>query len=219
MKSKIFEYLFEKILDHKIKSDFNLNSYIYFKNANGINKWGNEFNEFFKSKKRWDANLTKKEEYEIETYEYYAGYVSEKMNNLLRGKQTILFPELIERRIESLSKSLLNFRLKNNLIVIRRFPKSEFNHKLRKGDFYCEKGFLSTSLNLSSRLDTESNYRPINNEVLMLLKVPKGTNACYIEQISKRQEYELIIQKGKKIKIEKNLKIINNRIVIGKITS
>ena len=140
------------------------------------------------------------------------------MNNLLRGKQTVMFPELIERRIETLSKSLLNFRLKDNLIVIRRFPKSEFNPKLKKGDLYCEKGFLSTSLNLSSRLDTESNYRPINNEVLMLLKVPKGTNACYIEQISNRQEYELIIQKGKKIKIERNLRIINNRIVIGKIT-
>ena len=69
----------------KIKSDFNPNNYTYFKNTNGINNWGKEFNSFFKLKKQQIGALksTKKDEYEIETYEYYAGYVSEKMNGLL----------------------------------------------------------------------------------------------------------------------------------------
>ncbi|MGB0981716.1 MAG: ADP-ribosyltransferase [Winogradskyella sp.] len=134
-------------------------------------------------------------------------------------KKTVLFPELIENRIKALSQSLSKFKIKDNLIVIRRFPKTQFNHKLKKGDSFLENGFLSTSINLFSRLDNESNYSPINNEILMLLKVPKETNACYIEKISNKGEYELLIQKGKRIKVEKNIKILNNRIVIGEITN
>ena len=221
LKNKFFEYLFERILEWKIKFDYMPNNYVFFRNNDGINNWGQYFNDFFKLKKEQIGNLksNKEEKYEIETYEYYSGRISELMNDILRGQSKILFPEQVEKRIEVLSQSLSKFRLKDNLVVIRRIPKNVFNHRLKKGDFFLDKGFLSTSVNLSYRLDNESNYRPINNEVLMVLKVPKETNACYIEQISNRGEYELLIQKENRIKVEKNIKILNNRIVIGEITN
>lgn len=217
-KNKFFEFLFKEILESKIKSDFKPNNYIYFKSTNEINHWGKEFNDYFKLKTQiGNLKLTKEDKFEIETFKYYAGNISIQMNEILRSSKNIQKSEFIEKKIKVLSQGISKFELKDNVIVIRRFLKAKFNHKLKKGDTYIEKGFLSTSLNLSYRLDNKSEFRPIHNEVLMLLKVPQKTNACYIEQISKRQEYELLIQKGRRIKIEKNIKILSNRVVIGKI--
>jgi len=218
LKNKYFENAYSKLLNKLIKKEFN--NYKYFIDTSKIDGWGAEYNSYFNNNKKIINSITATNEsdrYEIETYEYYAGYVGEKMNRILRQEQFILFPEVFEPRIKVLTNSLNKFKLSDNVIVIRRIPNIKFYQKVKKGEIIQEKGFLSTSLNLFSRLDYQSEYSPIENEVLMILKIPKGTNACYIEQISKRKEYELLIQRNQKIKIIMNRKILNNRIVLGEL--
>ncbi|WP_299886956.1 ADP-ribosyltransferase [uncultured Lacinutrix sp.] len=221
-KNILFEYAFKQFVNRQVKIDFIPNKYNYFKDINGIEKWAYDYNHFFKlqTEKINSLRSTKDEEEEIRIYLYYSGYVSIQINDYLRnGPENIAFPRLVEENIELLSNSLSRFKLKNNLIVMRRFPKSKLIPKIKKGSSYIEKGFISTTLNLSSRLDFECNYKPFKNDCIMILKVPKGTNACYVEEISKKGEYELIIQKGQEIQIERHIKLMSNVLIVGSLVS
>ena len=53
--------------------------------------------------------------------------------------------------------------------------------------------------------------------MFLVLKVPKGTEATYIKNTSKKEENELLIQRNQKIKILKSIKIFYNRIVFAEI--
>lgn len=116
----------------------------------------------------------------------------------------------------TLFKIINKFKTKFNVIGIRRLPRFVFD-KLKKGSIYKEKGFLGCSQKLDYRYKKEGGTHDLKNEALLILKIPRGTNAFYVESISQRKEFELIIQKGISIKIEKNIRIFNNRIIIGKI--
>lgn len=217
-KNQIFEGIFWTLVDKWKVEVLQSDKFKIFISSAGIDTWGQVFSDDLLDKEKKANNIwSEEEEEDFSVFIKYAGWGSENINGLLRGNKRIFFPKLVEDQIAVLSKSLSNYKTEDNVIVIRRFPRIFLPKRLRKGDIIQEFGFLSTSLNLSYRLDNQSVYKPIDKEVLMLLKVPSGTEACYIESISKRKEYELLIQKGQRIKIEKNIRILSNRIVVGEI--
>jgi len=220
IKNLLFEIYFLILIDNLIVNDFLPNNYRYFKGAKHINSWAVSFNKYFIDiKKRIKTQKGSDEDKaEIETYSFYAGYVARKMNDILRtGENNNYLPEYFQQHIDRLANSLNKFHLPENVVAIRRIKCKYFNENIKKGDNYKEKGFLSTSLNLFYRLDSESIFRLLDKEAIIILKIPKGTNACYIEEISKRREYELVLQKNTSMAIEKNIHIFGNRIIVAKV--
>ncbi len=218
IKNWIFEFVFKIAIFILIKKDLVPNNYKYFCNKKEIDDWGITFNNYFlkKEAKLKTPDATEEDKKEMKTLSYYTGYIGEQMNGLLRGDKEYIFPDLIEH-IEILSKLINKFKLSNNVIVVRRVPCKYIDNNVKKGYIYTDNGFVSTSLNLSYRLNHESIFCPLKNEALIILKIPNGTNACYIEQVSNRGEYELILQKKTKMIIEKNIIILGNRIILAKV--
>ncbi len=218
--SLMFEFFFKKILDKKISKDFIPNGYHTFYNESDLLKFGTKYELYFINKRTeienniWDNKLIKNYENEIWSIKLYTGYLSVKINTFFRNGEKGDF--LYWDEANNLSKVINKFILESNVIGIRRLPRFVFDN-IKKGSIYKEKGFLGCSLKLDYRYKEEGGRHELKNEALFILKIPKGTNAFYAESISKRKEFELIIQKGCEIKIEKNTRIFNNRIVIGEI--
>lgn len=217
VKNKIFEFLFQIHLKFLFKN-FSENGFKYFLNHKDIEEWADTYNKYFSDMRlkmnRFEATIEMI--YERESLEYYAGNKSIEINNFLRGEH-VFFPEICIERIISLTKCLENFYLHENVIVLRRIRNENWNQCNKKGKTIIEPAFLSTSLDLNFRKDIHGNFSNFKNETILLLKVPMGTNACYIEPVSKRSEFELLIQRGSRIKIEKTRKFLGNRIVTGRI--
>jgi hypothetical protein len=216
----IYEYIFSKLLKKWIRKDFIPNNYKYFVNSSEIGDWGNFGNLYFKKLNNLKNNViaTKEELFELKSFDFYQGYVGERMNNLLRGTNSYLDNDSLFEYITSIENTLNKFELKENIVVLRRTDAKLFNNYKTNSNFN-EFGFLSTSINLSHREDSEGNNRQLRNEALLILKIPSKSNALYVEEVQnecrRRNEYELLIQKGSRIKIENNFKIFSNRIIIG----
>jgi len=220
-KNKVFELFFKLKINSLIKKDFDPNEYKYFKNSKEIKKWGGKFNLYFEDKRKLKNSVLASEDdlQELELLDYYAGYGSEIINKYLRGIQQYLIDEKdIENKSTNLEKIIGKFNLTENLISIRLMPSKFINKDYKKGKIFIEKGFLSTSLNLTYRMDYQGSKIILKNQALLIIKIPKGTNAIYTEEVQpksrQREEYELIIQKNQKIRIESNQKIFSNRIIV-----
>jgi len=217
VRNKIFDFYFQMQLRFLLKS-FSEDGFKYFINHKDIEKWSDGYNKkhsdmLFKIN-RFEAS--NEMIYERESLEYYAGYKSIEINKFLRGER-VFFPKLCNERVVSITKCLENFYLHENVIVIRRIKNENWSHSIKKGKTIFEPAFLSTSLDLNFRKDIHGNFSPFKDKTILLLKVPIGTNACYIETISKRSEFELLIQRGSRFKIEKTKRFMGNRIVVGSI--
>jgi len=216
----IFEYFFKRLLTKWVKKDFIPNNYKYFINSSEIKDWGECGNLYFKKLNYLKGILqaTKDELFELESFDFYQGYVGEKMNNLLRGTNSYMCNDSYIKNISTIEKTLTKFNLKDNVVALRRTDAKIFQ-KYKINSNFIEHGFLSTSINLSHREDTSVYNKLLRNEAIIILKIPLGSNALYVEEVQeergRRKEYELLVQKGSIIKIEKNFKILSNRIILG----
>ncbi len=207
IKNIIFELIFYFVLKYRIKRDFIPNNYLFFLNEKDVELYFkdnlNLFQDFEKSK------------IELECLKQYAGNLHLQMNDILRNRNSFYECDFFRKKIDVLTGLLSKYNLKKNIIVVRRVHKKCIS--INKDLILNDKGFLSTSINLSYRQGMYHQKQLLNNEIVMLLKVSKKTNACYIGNVYNDLEYELLIQRDRVIKIQKYMKIFNNGILIGEI--
>lgn len=218
---QIFEKFVQFILQQQIAKDFKPNNYTYFLSPNLINNWGSTHSEYLELKQKEYNNPT------VEHLRYYAGWFYYSINLFLRtGKDKFNQTEGLEyiiRRVNGINDEIHKFSLDENIVVVRRISNAFLRNyllngkRLKKGITISDKAFLSTSIDLSYRKNLNSDYEPLNNDTLIFIKVPKGCNALYIESVSQREEYELLLPSGLMLIIEKKYKLLNNYIIFSKI--
>jgi hypothetical protein len=124
---------------------------------------------------------------------YYTGPGHLLVNDHLRGIRTFSDPD-IHKDISQISNAIGKHSTKHDVHVWRSYHDIK-DLGLKKGDIFHDKGFVSTSLrnNHSSHIHTH----------IMHIKVPKGSNAMYLNQektSSYPDEHEVLLQKGAKFK-------------------
>jgi hypothetical protein len=218
---QFFDYYLDYRLSTKIKNDYLPNNFIFFKTSEDILDWGVEYKKYFEFlKKKYDSAsfFNNRELLPYGVFNWYAGNFSKNINDYLRSdiNETEHF---IMKRIDVLNEEFNKneTKIKENIIVVRRISNKHLNKKLKIGTIIKDKGFLSTSIDLSFRKNNDSNYSPLNNETLIFIKVFKQTNAIYLESISKREEFELLLQNGIELQIEEKFKFLNNQILFTSI--
>ena len=217
---RIFESYFKRLIDKHVKSDFAPNGYLYFRDGLEVDKWAKIYSDYFTEKEsEYNARYFDQREYlPYDVFRWYAGYFSHNINEFLRSNEYPIDNEFITKRIEVMINEINKFQLKDSVVVMRRVANRHYDRKkIQVGMTISDKGFLSTSLDLSYRKDNESRYRPINNETILIIKIPFGQKGIYLEPISKRQEYELLLLNDRRLLIEKKRKILNTNILITKV--
>lgn len=222
---QIFESAFSKFLNNQIKNDFAPNKYRFFEDFNAIKDWGDPYAEYFDLKKEESLRSLpfQRDISPYAVFEWYSGFTYLNINPYLRGFHVKCDAEYATDRIEVMEEEIHRFKLKENVVVIRRisndFLKSYLlnNKRLKKGTVLNDKAFLSTSLDLSYRKNVDGDYTPVNDETFIILKVDKGTSAIYLEHISKRKEFELLLPNDLDLVIEKKARILNNRILLVRV--
>ena len=110
----IFEFYFNRFINKQIINDFIPNGYLYFKDVNEIDIWGNDYIDYFnvKADEYYVCFPNKKEHLPYGVFERYVGYDSTKINNFLRSNlkssenESILNQiEVLKHEIERLNKT------------------------------------------------------------------------------------------------------------------
>lgn len=216
LSNRVFEKIVKKEVDKFIFDDFKVNNYKYFENIIDIKSWGQEYSQYYQKlinlSRRMQATNAQLDE--LNDLEFYSGYGSIRINDYLRGKTN---DHSLNETIKIIDNHLSKFILKDNIVVTRRVKKNFMNKKYRINDIFIESGFLSTSLNLFHRLDDNSDLKPLKNEILLIIKIPKGIIGSYIEEAvpeqKQKREYEFLIARNQKIIVEYNKRILSNRLM------
>lgn len=179
----------------------------------------NKYREFFNTDEvnNWvDKNYTKwLEKIKIERYHMenndignllygYCGNLSELYNKILRGFSVKCEDDKLKEvlnRIEIINNEILKHRLNENIIVYRATYKNLlkcFNagKKVKSGDTFVDKAFVSTSLLLDCAIEFSSSYKC---DSILKLYLPKGIPGVYIKfdyKLSKLEESEFLLPKG-----------------------
>ncbi|MGE8526081.1 ADP-ribosyltransferase [Chryseobacterium rhizosphaerae] len=218
---QIFEKFINFSLQKQISKDFIPNNYNYFLSPNSINNWGKAHSDYLEFNQKEYNNAG------IEHLQYYAGWVYYNINLFLRsGKDKLDQTDdvgYITKRISGIYNEMQKFSLDENIVVVRRVSNAFLRNyllrgkRLKKGITICDGAFLSTSIDLSYRKNLNSKYEPLNNETLIFIKIPKGCNGIYIESISKREEYELLLPTNLNLVVEKQYKFFNNHLIFSQV--
>lgn len=218
--SKFENRLFEKFAKNEInkfiKNDFNLEGYRFFSDIKDIEDWGSKYSNYYQNliKLRKSALASKEQLEELNYLDKYCGYNSIYINDHLREKKE---NEYFNEGILKMDTYINKFILKENIIVVRRMPNKFLDKKYKKNSLFIENGFLSTSLNLLHRLNINCEYRPLQNETLLIIKVPKGIRGIYIGQAlptkKKINECEFLISRNQTLKVEYNRRVFSNRLI------
>jgi hypothetical protein len=142
IQDRIFEYQFKKIILRLNEQDFKLYQYKYFIDESEISEWGRNHSIYFNSinKAKGYLEASESELSELEILDYYAGYVGERINDLLRGKPFI-FKDYLWKCIFELDKCLNKFIVAENVISIRRMPFKYVDNRYKQGNVFVEEGF------------------------------------------------------------------------------
>lgn len=213
---KRISYLLEK----KIRTDYQPNKYKHFNNFSDIKSWSRVFDAYFEeiSKEHYNNLISaKKIGTSQDALQFYAGYVAESINNHLRRCE-IVDPEFVfNKEIEILSREINKNSIEENIVVLRFIRIRFLNKSLKKGMILKDKAFLSTTLNLNHRKNTEGNDLDLTKIGLIFIKVPKGTKALYLETVSKKEEFELLLPQNTELLIESIYKISSNQVLFTKL--
>lgn len=219
-RKKLFDNFSRKILNHFVQKEFTPQGYRCLIDLEEIQEFESPFIKYFEDLEQ-EANLCPFGHQAYQRYlsersaiRYYCGYISKEINDFLRGGET---GELFHHDKLMLLQSIINgFETTYPIIAIRRQPRFVLSQN-RKGDIYIERGFLSSTIKINSRFVYDHGDPLLNNETLLILKIPNGTKALYPSVHGKRDEFELIIQKGAKLLIERNYSFLGNSIVVAKV--
>lgn len=121
------------------------------------------------------------------------------------GVTTDLMYNKFKSNITLMDQLFSNSRTETECLVYRKFSSSKIP-KLRIGDVYIDKGFISTSMNFESLADVihdnVDSYDSIANIV-----IPKNTSCIFIGEMFGRAESELLLNRGLHFKL---LSKVNN---------
>jgi len=222
-KIKIFKKIYTRLI-HKLR--FN-NNYIQIEDKKQANIYFKKHIDFLsKIKYEYDfkTQQTFKNVYPHTIIKNYKGFSYIDVNRFLRGEKLENNNEYnlnkVKLSINVITKELDKFRLPFNLIVLRRVSNSFFNKTLLKGNKYkksiefIDNGFLSTSLSTDINYIDSKIHDYCSGKSLMIIKVPKGTSALYIEPIDEKGELELLLERGLIMKTVKRIIFLSRRIYL-----
>ncbi|EJR90576.1 hypothetical protein IKE_05963 [Bacillus cereus VD196] len=203
-------------------------------NKEAARKWGEkEYGDWKKNK------LTAEERTAMENYtgsgyaainEYLGktnGELIEKQEELPEGYQ-LSDAKKLNKKIMKLDSALDKARLTETIMVYRRVSEQQFSMEASKlrpagstridpekaenlsleftGKSFDQYNFMSTSI----AKDPHKSYGPQRYAILMKIKLPKGTHAAYVADISKYpDQLELLVKRGYTFKYDK-FSIIND---------
>lgn len=159
----------------------------------------------------WAASLTQKEINAIEAYQD-SGYMDMNAYARFGGKDN---PEL-NRIMNNLDNSLLKSAAPKDMTVYRTMDEgaNSFISTLSVGKTYTDKGYVSTTTN--NKLDFQKEIGGSATE--MVIKVPKGTPAAYLNSLGKRGanldrgEQEVLIMRGMQYTVTKIVRTKDGRV-------
>ena len=139
-----------------------------------------------------EPEMYKDEDYNEFSSEYILAASSMTINNRLRSDD-------LNYITDNISKDINKYKLKKDIVVYRGVHENVMNlmiknaNNYRNIDYY-EKGFLNTSIVKGKEIDCDTKLR---------IYLPKGTCAFYAGNVNGEEDiyYEVIIQKGAKLKI------------------
>ena len=167
--------------------------------------------KIFQTGKKWDLLSSSKDEVhdfakkylnkEPDKYiggslsdEYIVAASGERIGEILRSEHGV------DSTILSIYNTLKKYSTKKDIVVYRGVNKPVFDKMIEsaKGDStvdFKEKAFLHTSV--------VKGYEISDSSRKLRIKVPKGTNAFYVGNISGEEStyYEVIVQKGARLKV------------------
>ena len=138
----------------------------------------------------WIQSLTDKEKHAIKKYTYNSGDEKpnrffERLNKMLRGD--LPENEKLLEYADTISIALKKNKLKHDVIAYRNLDIDLYS-EFEVNDLIIENQFTSTSITKNAAL---------NKPYKVLIYVPKGSNAAYIEKVSKYpKQRELLLDKG-----------------------
>lgn len=227
IKIYIYRKAYRIIIDQEVKHIKKERIYRIFSNIDSIIRWANSpSNKVAKPIQfiPYSINNNIKDALRL-----YCGFESIDINYFLRNDKILRFVCDIEARIEGLKQyiikidSVIKERKLNQNILVVRWIKSQYIYsclgveldKIKKESIYLDKGYLSTSIFVYYIGEYDTIPRDISKYTLLLIKVPKGTNAVYVEgHISDREEYELLLHRGCYLKIERIYNVLFRPFII-----
>ena len=225
LKQNTSERFVNKYLARLIAEDFIPNNYTFFTSPEEINHWGSKYVDYFNGKEKeyndsifYESTHQREISYPHAVFNWYCGWHYIHINNYLRGFSA----EGENKRINIITNEIKKFVLEQEIVCVRRVSNTFFeeyllnNQRLKKGVIFSDEAFVSTSLDIFYRKDKNSNYKSLENETLMILKLKKSTCAIYLEPVSKREEYELLLKNGIEFVIERTKNIFGNKIVVAR---
>lgn len=154
-----------------------------------------------------------------EALDLYTGSPTAKINNYLRiGNPEYEFERSsLEAHVKYLDLFLSQIQLKDPVFVIRKVKSCHLDID-NNTKTISDKAFLSTSLNLDYNLDFDSDKEKSNHHTFIIIKVPKGAHVSFLEsKKNNREEYELLLPRNSTIKIDKQYRFLNNKLIFGEI--
>lgn len=147
-----------------------------------------EFNEQFKD---WSDNLTAKEKAE---WVNYRGTWYGTVNSVARGHGKNLSPETVKmaKATKTVMKRSIKVKLKEDTITYRGTNITDdalYGNMTTPGAVWRDKGVFSTSL---SEGTAKGFIRGGKNPVVMVVRLPKGTKAGYMDSLSTEWEREVV---------------------------
>lgn len=227
---KIFKKIYSRFLLKLTHKDFNPNNYIQVEDENQALNYFKEHLDYFRKiedEYNYKTKYSVKNEHCYTIIKHYKGFNYIDINRFLRGEQLENNSEYnlnkIKIRIDVITKELRKFRLPFKLIVLRRVSNHFFNKTLLKGYKYkngikfTDKGFLSTSLSTNINYVDSKTHDYCSGKSLMIIKVPKGISALYIEPVDEKGELELLLERDLIMKTIKRIVFFSRRIYLIKI--
>lgn len=197
---KASHYIYNRVMNHKLMDISENGKYMVFRNVDAIEVWQKEAENIVPS-----LGFSKEG---ADALRCYCGYMHKGINGLLRKSES---NDCWIKYIKCISSEMVDRELHGEILVSRwvhlKIIQECFGEKLKKiraGNTYTDLGYMSTSL-LSNYMGCYDCWpRDISKYILMLIKVSRRTTGIHIPKaISDRNEYELILNKGQNVLIEK----------------
>lgn len=201
---------------------------ITFFNNGDAELWGTEaFNDSVKEvidehnhEGIWRINIDKPIRSCHEALKLYYGHGHKNVNYALRFNFRNFWDDESDIIIEYLDSRLGKSNTPKSIIVARWVEEASFVQafpNLRISQKIMDKGFLSTSLNIRyAKGHDEEPKRKFDQELLLLIRVPKGSSCLYVSTISNRKhEQEVLLPRNTTLLVEGIHKVFfKNKIIV-----
>lgn len=170
---------------------FGCKQYRCFNDSDDAKNWGRKYYKDFSVKyEEFNQQLEQLNYIHNSSYcvEHFCGFGYKEMNRYLRNNT---IDSVAKSYTEALTFTILLAPPIPEDIIVYRLVCHEFVEELKRGNFpVVEKGFLSTSMTTTI---TKLNEHYADYDDMLQIYVPKGLRGLYVDEITTRQENEVII--------------------------